>query len=212
MFKTISFIMYIFYIHNQYPKNRMNSATQHQPTLSNIRKDTNERIYQRNIPTHTLQPYMNVRPLNTKYTYLPIVEPRVLHHKVPLKSYPVYNSEQVFNPGNRNAPFSGYAAAINTESELKGQIYALQKSSQAIYVPKSTSDLYQYSLVTKSPFVSGLDPHALLFKTERFEPTNPNPYDKIVGVQLWSNSTRDQFQNIPENYCPIAGGEKKRPM
>ena len=194
------------------------------PTLSDIRKSTNERIFSRNIAYTDsvdgatekvwLQPYLNVRPLNTKYTHLPIVEPRVIHHGVSLNNYPVYNSEQIFNPGNRNAPFSGYAANINIESELKGQIYALQKCSQATYVPKSTSDLYQYSLFTSSGAsgASEQNTHELLFKKEQFKKSNPNPYSNIVGVQLWSNATRVQSLDIPENYCVVAGGERREPI
>ena len=36
----------------------------------------NQKIYERNIPSHNLQPYLNVRPVMTKYSILPIVDPR----------------------------------------------------------------------------------------------------------------------------------------
>ena len=36
----------------------------------------NREIYMRNIPTKQLQPYLDVRPVMTKYSYLPIVDPR----------------------------------------------------------------------------------------------------------------------------------------
>lgn len=169
----------------------MESATQ-------MQRETNERIYIRNIPSAPLQPYLDVRPLNSKYTRLPIVEPRILQHQVPLNQYATYSPKTVFNPGNRDAPYCGYAAAINTESELKGQIYALQKCSQAVYVPKSSSDLYQNSFVTQSAWISpSADQHDLLFKQEKWDEFNPNPSTGVVGVQLWGNATRAQIYDIP---------------
>lgn len=169
----------------------MESATQ-------IQRQTNERIYSRNIPSAPLQPYLDVRPLNSKYTHLPIVEPRVMQHQVPLNQYATYSPKSVFNPGNRDAPYSGYAAAINTESELKGQLYALQKCSQSVYVPKSSSDLYTNSFVTHSTWIApSADQHDLLFKQEKWDEFNPNPYAGVVGVQLWGNATRAQIYDIP---------------
>lgn len=171
------------------------------PHVSTIHKETNKRIYERNIPSQPLQPYMNVRPLNTKYTRLPIVEPRQLEHGVPLKCYPVYNSQRVFYPASLDAPFSGYAAAINVESELKNQIYALQKCSQAVYVPSSTSDMYQSSHVMRSNNNDPNHAHHLLFKKEQFAEFNPNPYAGVVGVAMWGNNTRVQMQDVPEDFC-----------
>lgn len=166
-------------------------------TASQYRKSANERIYQRNIPSAPLQPYMNVRPLNSKYTKLPIVEPRVLKHSVPLAGYPTYSPAAIFNPGDATAPFSGYAAAVNIESELKGQIYALQKCSQATYVPRSNSDLYENAYVTQSTWIpDGADRHDLLFKTEQFAQFNPNTYAGVVGIQPWGNATRAQMHNL----------------
>ena len=169
-------------------------------TSSDIRHETNSRIYERNIPSAPLQPYLDVRPLNSKYTRLPIVEPRQLDFSVPLNHYPVYSPKRVFFPASREAPYSGYAAAINVESDLKGQIFALQKCPQASYVPRSNSDLYQNSFISQTNFASGADTHELLFKREKFADFNANPYAGIVGVQLWQNATRAQMYDVPENY------------
>ena len=116
---------------------------------SQIQEQQNKRIYDRNIPSQPLQPYLEVRPVMTKYSYFPIVDPR-REIKVPLVQMPTYNVHTVFNPGNTESPWSGFASQINTESELRNQIYALQKCSQSIYVPKSTSDLYTYNFKTQT--------------------------------------------------------------
>ena len=88
---------------------------------SEIHKQTNERIYNRNIPSQMLQPYIDVRPVMTKYSYLPIVDPRK-EVNTRLVQTPVYNVHQVF---------------------------ALQKCSQSVYVPSSNSDLYHVAFHPK---------------------------------------------------------------
>lgn len=164
--------------------------------VSDIHRQTNQRIYGRNIPSQMLQPYINVRPVMTKYSYFPIVDPRK-NISVPLKQLPTYNVEKVFNPGNATAPWSGFATNINTESELRNQIYALQKCSQAVYVPSSKSDLYNYTFKTPSQ----PNPHELLFRNDSFESFNPNPAPGICGSGIFNNSTRCQVKELTKDGC-----------
>ncbi len=159
--------------------------------VSNIHKQTNQRIYSRNIPSQMLQPYLNARPAMTKYSYFPIVDPRK-NISVPLQQMPTYNVHQVFNPGNTVSPWSGFATNINTESELRNQIYALQKCSQSVYVPSSNSDLYKYNFQTRKQ----TNPHELLFQTESFESFNPNPSPGICGSGIFYNNTRCQVKDM----------------
>lgn len=161
--------------------------------VQTIHEETNKRIYDRNIPSQMLQPYIDVRPVMTKYSYLPIVDPRK-EINVRLEQMPTYNVHNVFNPGNTQSPWSGFASNINKESELRNQIYALQKCSQAVYVPNSSSDLYEYSMNTsKQPM-----DHNLLFNNEIFSDFNPNPHANVVGVGLFNNSTRTQVKDLTD--------------
>ena len=164
------------------------------------RTETNQRIYQRNIPSNVLQPYFDFRPVMTKYSFLPIVEPKK-QFIVPLKQYPIYNNEKIFNPGNTQSPFSGYTQSVNLESELRGQIFALQKCSQSVYIPKSTSDLYIIPRIENktSSSISLQNPHSLLFQESLFRPFNPNPNPNIIGIQLFGNSTRIQSKESKES-------------
>ena len=157
---------------------------------SKIHETTNERIYNRNIPSSALQPYLDVRSVMTKYSILPIVDARTKSN-VPLIQRDIYSPGKVFNPGNARAPWSGFASAINTESELRNQVYALQSCSQAVYVPSSKSDLYMERLHPKP--VQGID--RLLFKEEKFQPFNPNTEN--IGNALFNNYTRQEIRNIP---------------
>ena len=160
----------------------------------------NSRIYDRNLPSQMLQPYISVRPVMTKYSFMPIVDPRK-ELSVKLEQQPTYNSNIVFNPGNAMSPWSGYSAGVNLESELRGQIFALQKCDQSVYVPNSNSDLYKHlfrpstglngSCSSSSYCASSSEPkqsHNLLFKKENFYDFNPLP--KGVNMGLFNNSTR----------------------
>ena len=161
--------------------------------VQNIHNQTNQRIYDRNIPSSMLQPYLNVRPVMTKYSFFPIVDPRK-PNEVRLQNMPTYNPHSVFNPGNAPAPWSGYNP--NIESELRNQIFALQKCTQAVYVPKSTSDLYTYNYVPSKSTQQPQFPqtHALLFEKPSFNPFNPNQNTKNAGVNIFMNATRVQYK------------------
>ena len=168
---------------------------------SQITNSINTRIYDRNIPSHMLQPYLSVRPVMTKYSIMPIVDPRA-PIKTPLKQQPIYNTSEVFNPGNSQPPWSGFATNINTESELRNQIYALQSCSQAVYVPSSDSDLYKFNFKNTNNSSNNSNnntqqPFPGLFQKEHFSPFNPNP--EHIGQGLFQNCTRQQIRDLPPN-------------
>ena len=173
-------------------------------TSSEMQHEMNTALYDHNIPSQFLQPYLDVRPVSTKYSIMPIVDPRA-QPTVKLEKAPTYNPESVFNPGNTQSPWSGFASAINTESELRNQIYALQKCSQATYIPKSTSDLYSNSFQpTKSN--NNVQQFPGLFSHERFDHFNPNPEN--IGNNLFNNSTRVQIRNLTKD-CTKPSSHKK---
>lgn len=163
-------------------KNNSNSAYMRNLAAS-------ERIYERNIPSSTLQPYFSPRALNSKYTMLPIVEPHKQNY-VPVLPQPVYNPVNTFNPGNATAPWSGYASQVNTESDLRGQIYALQRCDQAAYVPSSQSSLYRNNVLSFPVVPSGvlhanhpyLEPAPVGGESSRAPNTR--------GEKVFSNNTR----------------------
>jgi hypothetical protein len=183
--------MAIPYKQSQQVKDRLQ-----QECVADIHKQTNQRIYDRNIPSQMLQPYIDVRPVMTKYSYFPIVDPRK-EINVPLQQMPTYNVGKVFNPGNTVSPWSGFASNINLESQLRNQVYALQKCSQAEYVPSSNSDLYEYKFkTTKNP-----NPHELLFQKDTFSQFDPNPEPSIVGSGIFYNNTRSQVRDMTKQTC-----------
>jgi len=164
-------------------------------TVSQIHRETNTRIYLRNVPSHLLQPYFDARPVLTKYAMMPIVDPRRVD-QYPVKVQPTYNPEKVFNPGNAMAPWSGFAANVDKESELRNIVFGLQSCPQAFYVPSSGSDLYKVKVDAGSR-MQQQQPFPDLFQQETFAPFDPNPDSRFVGYGLFHNATREQMYDVP---------------
>tara|TARA_Y100000816_G_C26087314_1_gene573983 strand:- start:392 stop:901 length:510 start_codon:yes stop_codon:yes gene_type:complete len=151
--------------------------------------ENNERIADRNIPSASLRPQYSIRPVSTKYSLLPILDQRQKVN-VPLHDYQNFNVNTIFNPGNAQAPWAGFANNVNTESTLRNQFFALQKCEQSEYVPSSNSDLYQ----TQIDYRPVKQTHPLLFERQDFEQFNPNVHN--LGGDFFNNSTRNQLKNI----------------
>ena len=172
--------------------------TSHYETSSQITNSINTRIYDRNLPSSMLQPYISVRPVMTKYSIMPIVDPRKPLH-VPMVQMATYSPHNTFNPGNRQAPWSGFDSSINVESDLRNQVFAIQNCSQAVYVPNSNSDLYHVKFNAGN---RSNQPFPGLFEKEQFYPFNPNPDPKKVGDEFFNNNPRVQIRGLTKgNGC-----------
>lgn len=150
------------------------------------------RSYERNIPSQPLQPYLDARPVMTKYSILPIIDHRK-QVNTPLVQQATYSPEKIYNPGNHSAPWSGYASNINNESDLRNQLFALQDCSQATYIPSSQSTLYNVNWQNTN---KQAQPFPKLFQSEQFNPVNPNPNSQKVGYALFNNATRQQTKDL----------------
>ena len=151
-----------------------------------INDETNTRIYTRNVPTQQLQPYFDIKPTSTgRCSVFPIADTREANNH----TYPQYDINSVFNPGNRKAPWSGFSSRVMDESILRNQIYPLQKSNnETTYVPSSTSDLYV-------PLIDGsmVAVQAFPLLSETYVPpvtVNPKPSDPL----FFGNYTRYQLK------------------
>jgi len=152
----------------------------------NIQEDNefNDRLYERNIPSKQLQPVFSIRAVSTKQAIMPIFDERPTS-RVPINVYPTFSTNEVFYPGEMEAPWVGYSNHINDESELRNQYFALQRADQAVYVPGSNSDLYNAN-------IRGGDckEHPLLFKDIQFE-NDPT----LIPTSGMHNHTRQQLKD-----------------
>ena len=68
--------------------------------ICNISRDAefSERLAARNIPDGNLPPQFSMRPASTKYSIMPIVDPRSPSALTPLKPEAEFNVDNMFNP------------------------------------------------------------------------------------------------------------------
>lgn len=110
--------------------------------------ELNKRLENRNTPSAPLQPLYEFRPVSTKYTQF-----HKLNEKISPTPQYKYDPYQVFNPGDR-APIDHFMRNVDVESTLRSQFFALQRSSQAVYVPELNSQLYDNPMAYSPEFFS----------------------------------------------------------
>ena len=151
--------------------------------------EINNRMYERNIPSQPLQAQFSHRPVSTKYDMMSIIDRRAIP-TVPIIRQPTFDRATMFNPGNNEGVWSGYASKINDESKMKNIFFARQEGGQSVYIPDSTSDMYQSYVdeqQVQQPFPD------LFFKPE-LEHFNPNPYG--IATHFFDNATRQQIKGV----------------
>lgn len=141
--------------------------------------ELNARLEGRWLPSASLTPLYDIRPTCTKYTWFHSLDDPV-KPKVDLKEYKEYSSK-VFNPGQR-APVDYFMKSIDIESKLRSQFMALQKSSQASYIPELTSDMYSFPGGTKQKELTEI---------ESIQSRKPPPQLEIF---TFNNMTRVQIK------------------
>ena len=151
--------------------------------VCNIEYDNelNKRMNTRQFPSQSLPPLFDVRPVSTKYTFFQTVEERPTVNVMPLQ-YRQYSPEQTFNPGSR-APVDFFMENVDTESTLRNQFFALQKSNQSVYVPEFTSSLYKNEMDYK--------------KSQNITVTDckTNTINKNLAPNTFNNFTRYNLRN-----------------
>ena len=151
-------------------------------------EELNLRMAERNIPTNDLAPQFSMRPVTTKYSLMPVVDPQN-KSRVPINHLPTYNVQNTFNPGTSQGPWSGFSVNVNDESKLRNQFFALQNCPHTTYIPSSNSDMYNVKVESKPVPQT----HPGLFRNEEFSNFNPNICN--TGNELFNNCTRQQLKN-----------------
>ena len=155
-------------------------------------EDLNERLFNRNTSIRPVGALLDVRATPTKYVTMPIVNMRPIA-KTQCPHVLPFNIKKQFFPGNTKSPLDGYN--VDTETVLRNQQFALQKSEQNIYVPSSNSDLYAKTV--PSQIYTGR--YQNMFNKPDLEPKNANP--ESLGLYFFNNHTREQridYGNIEE--------------
>ncbi len=171
----------------------------------------NDRIYQRNLPTHELQTHFSPRSTQTRQCLFPMVDTH-MPSETSIKKIPNHSTTNQFNPGT-SAPWSGYMTSVDNESRMRNLFFANQTAAQSKYIPASTSDMYRYDIQqeliknhqqwNQSPIqqterpasdISVPQPYPRLFETPKFAPFDANEYG--LGMDTFANHTRQQVKNL----------------
>jgi len=154
--------------------------------------ELNERIRSRVVADSPLEPSFDPRPVSTKYAQFPMINRRKEVNE-PSIPYPVYNQHLNFTPATSNGPSSGYRNNVDVENSLRNQEYAMQHGAeQNVYVPSSTSDLYNVTITSKP----SLQPHPELFEQQQFSSMpHPNVENSTIGRDQFFNHTRTQLRS-----------------
>ena len=152
-------------------------------------EDLNKRIASRNQPGGYLQSTFSPRPVPTRYVKMPAIDCKKPAN-VFIKNRGTYTPYKTFNPGTAQAPWSGFAEAVDQDSRLKNIFFPLQKCPQSQYIPGSESQLYKYEMMVQPVEMS----HGLLFNSENFDNKNPNKCD--LSKKLFNNFTRHDVKSL----------------
>ena len=155
-------------------------------------EELNERILARMYPDRTLDTQFQFRSQPTRYVYLPTVDK---NQCIVSEKQPPYSVKQIFNPGTRNGPWSGFVDNVDNESILRNQLVPLQNNDHLTYIPKDTSDLYTNTIRNNAEVPSLL--HSRLFEKpdlsgSQNELSNNN---MNLAINLFNNDTRQQLKN-----------------
>ena len=152
----------------------------------------NGRLLERNNAYGNMDVLIGERSVPTKYVFpLQVAAPKC---QQPVLKYDTTSS---FNPGDKKGPWSGFISNINDESILRNQVYALQRSPQANYIPDTNSDLYN---VTINPNTNGSHAEAIfpnLFNGNILPPQSNESKNEISNGlgNLFNNDTRQQLKD-----------------
>lgn len=155
-------------------------------------EELNRRILGRNSGYGNQDALLDVRAQATKYTF-------PLQAATPKCSQPVVQAivHQDDHVADSKYPWNGYVSNINNESILRNQVFALQRSPQAEYVPSCNSDLYISSVrpAIRQQVTGDSDPE-LLFPS-LFSNSNPvQGQGQGQGTPiLFNNDTRQQLKD-----------------
>ena len=176
-------------------------------TNSEKNNEMNNNIYNRNVPSAGLAMQLDMRPKPTKYTVFPAVAGATVSTPPIVRLGPMgpaapiatYNGERTFNPGT-SAPWSGYAANIDRETDLHNS----KMSARGEFGASTNSDMYATKM-NNSREPSNRKPHEFpdLFEPPVFSTNSTNSTNSTksgqdsMGGSFFNQSTRYSVKGNP---------------
>ena len=108
--------------------------------------------------------------------------------------YSDYNPNTMYSNATKKLPFKCFADRINDESELRNQIFALQRSEKGTYVPQSHGDLYMVNIPhTQLSQEDSKHLYEGLFEEQDFDKFDPG--SRFDTKLAFNNNTKQAIKN-----------------
>jgi hypothetical protein len=149
-------------------------------------EELNDRILNRVIPSHHLDPVLRPRSVPTRYVDMPTTT-----YKAPEEhSRGFLTPDKVYLSGS-SMPFSAYSTVVDVERKIQNKTHPYMKEDlKNTFIPHSESMLYKYS----QPPTENIQTHPRLFRNFTGFDKNPNLHG--LGNEWFNNPTRQQVKNI----------------
>ena len=151
----------------------------------NQEQEINKKSYAHQVLQQPVEYKYNPVPQGTRCTKFPCYINNNNNHLLS------QNTNLAFVPNAKQGTFNGYMSHIDDETILRNQTFALQKSDKSVYVPDSTSDLYQ---ATVNNINGHPGQHNLLWNVDVPSSSSHNVSSNI-GFETFNNHTRVQRNN-----------------
>jgi len=153
------------------------------------RYQVNGEMYNRNLSSEPVQMNFSPRPTQTRFVRMPLVHCKK-ESPVHIANLPDYEVSETYLPA-AEAPYSGYANNVDTETILRGAVFPLQRGARSKFIPSSDSNMYQYQVVNGRPV---RQTHGSLFRKQTFSPVKRNECG--TGYKVFNNHTKYQVKNL----------------
>ena len=153
--------------------------------------ELNNRLYQRNVTSASVEKHESFRSVPTRQVHFPILDCEKPNKVARLNNK--FNINTMFTPAS-NVPTQSYRDNIDIETKLRGSFTPLQNCDKAVYIPSSNSDLYSYTHLVDHTTNNFKNPHERLFDKNTFDNFNPNTCN--LGFKLFNNHTRVQLRDL----------------
>ena len=153
------------------------------------RDQVNGEMYNRNLSSAPVQMNFSPRPTQTRFVRMPLVHCKQ-ESPVHIANLPDYEVSETYLPA-AEAPYSGYANNVDTETVLRGAVFPLQRGARSKFIPSSQSNMYQHEVVNGRPV---RQTHASLFREETFAPVKRDECG--TGYKVFNNHTKYQVKGL----------------
>jgi len=156
-------------------------------------------IYQRNIPSAPLQPYLDIQPVSTRFQLMPVFNTRTTTPTTFFEKKANYNPSVVFAPITKPPP--NRANYVSIESELRNQYRKNHKDDRTAFIPSSNSDMYYYAFSKYKTNINGdIDSSTETITMENWNKKIIPPYYSSTTLEGFTTPSKHSSMNFENTH------------